>query len=50
MKYYVMPEDDYKPWVVCNSLEEARKERSRLAFRFLSREIVIRDENYQIVR
>ena len=27
MKYYVMPEGDYHPWVVCDSLEEARKER-----------------------
>lgn len=50
MKYYVMPEDNYKPWVICDSLEEARKEHHKLAFKFLSREVVIRDENYQIVR
>lgn len=50
MKYYVMPEDDYKPWVICDSLEEAKKERVKLAFRFFSREVVIRDENYKLIQ
>ena len=50
MKYYVMPEGDYRPWVICDSLEEARKERVKLAFRFISREVVIRDENLNLVQ
>lgn len=50
MKYYVMPEGDYNPWVICGSLEEAKKERSKLAFRFFSREVVIRDENYNLIQ
>lgn len=50
MKYYVMPEYDYEPWVICDSLEEAKKERSKLAFRFFSREVVIRDENYKLIQ
>ena len=50
MKYYVMPEGDYRPWVICDSLEEARKERVELAFRFISREVVIRDENLKLVQ
>lgn len=45
-----MPEDGYKPWKTCASLKEAKEERRKLAFRFLSREVVIRDEDYQIVR
>ena len=44
-----MPEGDYRPWVICDSLEEARKERSKLAFSFLSREVVIRDENLKLI-
>ena len=50
MKYYVMPEGDYRPWVTCDSLEEARKERVKWAFRFISREVVIRDENLNLVQ
>ena len=50
MRYYVMPEDDYEPWEVCKSINEAREERSKLAFNFFSRNVVIRDENYQIIQ
>lgn len=45
-----MPEGDYRPWVICNSLEEVRKERVKLAFRFISREVVIRDENLNLIQ
>ena len=45
-----MPEDDYNPWVICDSLEEARKERVKLAFEFISREVVIRDENLNLIQ
>ena len=38
------------PWVICDSLEEARKERVKLAFRFISREVVIRDENLNLIQ
>lgn len=50
MKYYVMPEDDYRPWAICDSLEEAKKERSRLASHFFSREVVIRDKNHKLIQ
>ena len=50
MKYYVMPEDDYEPWEVCKSIDEAKVKRSELAFSFISRNVVIRDENYQIIQ
>ena len=49
MRYYVMPEDDYEPWRVCKSINEAKIERSKLALSFFSRNVVIRDENYQII-
>ena len=50
MKYYVMPEGDYKPWEVCESIDEAKKKRSELAFRFISRDVVIRDEYYRLIQ
>ena len=49
MKYYVMPEGDYTPWAICDSLEEAKKERSKLAFSFFSREVLSRDENLKLI-
>lgn len=42
-KYTIRPYDDYKSWGDYDTIEEARKERSKLAMSFFSRSVVIID-------
>lgn len=40
-RYSIRPYDDYKSWGDFDTIEEARKERSKLALSFFSRSVVI---------
>lgn len=42
-RYSIRPYDDYKSWGDFDTIEEARKERSKLALSFFSRSVVIID-------
>ena len=44
-KFKIRPYDDYKAWDTAETIEEARNKRSKLAMSFLSRRVVIVDEN-----
>lgn len=42
-KYSIRPYDDYKAWDNAETLEEAKRKRSKLAMSFFSRTVVIID-------
>ena len=44
-KFKIRPYDDYKAWDTADTIEEARDKRNKLAMDFISRRVVIVDEN-----
>ena len=44
-KFKIRPYDDYEVWDTAETIEEARDKRSKLAMSFVSRAVVIVDEN-----
>lgn len=42
-RYSIRPYDDYKAWDMADTIEEARKKRSKLAMSFFSRAVIIVD-------
>ena len=49
-KYSIRPYDDFKAWDTADTIEEARKKRSKLAMSFFSRAVIIEDnETYKEV-
>lgn len=44
-RYTVRPQDDYSSWEDYDTIEEARKARSKLAMSFFSKSVVIIDND-----